>query len=481
MFLMKNFLDKLNKNKKNITCFLTTVLLITFLILISSISCSATQSTLTSLSGEVTGNSDSGNNQILNTNPLNDGKTVSIWDSAQPKDRIFLMESINNFIKINPEISINTRHFRSEEELVDVFSASSLSGAGPEIVLASFDSMKKMAKENILKNLSDEINYNIFHDGLNELSSFDGKHYIIPFSSSDFLVFYYNKDIIKEVPSNFDDVITLSKELLGSKDSKYGFVINASEPDWIIPFIGGYQDWFYEYNSGDINLNSVGMEKTLNFINNIYNTEKILPANRGYDELNSLFKSGKAAMFINSVGAVEEYKEAQINFGISKIPRNTDAAASPTPMISGLGFMVNSNATVKSFETAKKIIDFMVSPDIQTSLALNSSSYPAITGLETDRLSNNDLIYNILLQAKACRGKPQEEDLQLIRDVLRINIESVISGDISPADAKEKMQEDLIKLKSGEIEIKDYSTTTVTTESINNAKKDNSSSTTKNQ
>jgi len=122
----------------------------------------------------------------------------------------------------------------------------------------------------------------------------------------------------------------------------------------------------------------------------------------------------------------------------------------------------------------------MVSPDVQTSWALNTSSYPAIIGLETDKLSSNDLIYNILLQAKVCRGKPQEEDMQLIRDVLRMNIESVLSGDISPADAKEKMQEDLLKLKSGEVELKDYSTTTINAGS-SSTKKDNASSTTNNQ
>ena len=115
----------------------------------------------------------------------------------------------------------------------------------------------------------------------------------------------------------------------------------------------------------------------------------------------------------------------------------------------------------------------MISADVQTSWALNSSSYPAITGLETNMLSNDDLIYNILLQAKVCRGKPPEEELQLIRDVLRINIEGVLAGDISPADAKEKMQEDLIKLKSGEIEVKDYSATTTDTQS-SSTEKDNS-------
>jgi len=340
--------------------------------------------------------------------------------------------------------------------------------------------MKKMAKENILKNLSNEIKYDIFLEGLTELSSFDGNKYIIPFSSSDFLVFYYNKDLITDVPANFDDVIIRSKEFLSSKDPKYGFVINALEPDWVVPFIGGYNEWFYEYGSGDINLSSAAMEKTLNLINNIFNVEKIIPANNGYEELNNLFKSGKAAMFVNGVWAVDEYKEAGLNFGIAKIPRNTISDASPTPMISGLGFMINSNSGVKSFETAKEFINFMISPDVQTGLALNTSSYPAITGLETGSLSGDDLLYNILLQAKICRGKPQEEDMQPIRDVLRINIESVLSGDISPTDAKEKMQEDLLKLKSGEVELKDYSTTTVTTESSGGTNKDNASSTTNN-
>ncbi len=480
MFFMKTFLNNINKNRKHAFCFLAIVLLAALLALSSLVSCTAVKITATSITDESTDSTDSGNSQTQNANPPGDEKTITMWESAQPKDRIYLMECINNFIKINPGTSISTRHFRNEEELVDVFSAASLSGAGPEIVLAGFDAMEKMAKENILKNLSNEIKYDIFLDGLTELSSFGGNKYIIPFSSSDFLVFYYNKDLITEVPANFDDVIAKSKEFLSGKDPKYGFVINALETDWVVPFIGGYNEWFYEYGSGDINLNSAAMEKTLNLINNIFNVEKIIPANNGYEELNNLFKSGKAAMFINGVWAVDEYKEAGLNFGIAKIPRNTISDASPTPMISGLGFMINSNSGVKSFETSKKFINFMVSPDVQTGLALNTTSYPAITGLETGSLSGEDLLYNILLQAKICRGKPQEEDMQPIRDVLRINIESILSGDISPADAKEKMQEDLLKLKSGEVELKDYSATTMATESSVSTNKDNASSTTNN-
>lgn len=471
-------MKKIKLKNKNIYFLLLTVSFLIIILLVGS-SCSKTSNKTTGQTGNNTISPQSESNTDTTLAEAKSKKSISIWDSCQPKERIFLMESINNFTKLNPKLSINTKHFRSEEELVDVFSASSLAGAGPEIVLVGFDSMKKLAQKYIVKDLSDEINYNIFLPGLVELSSFDGKKYIIPFSSSDFLILYYNKDLIKEIPSNFDGVVALSKEYLNSKDQKYGFLFNGAEPDWVVPFIGGYLDWFYEYDSGSINLNSSAMEKTLNFINNVYNIDKILPANIGYEDMNNIFKSGKAAMFINGVWAVNEYKEAGLNFGVAKIPRNTDGVTNPTPMISGLGFMVNNNSSGNSFEIAKKFIEYMVSPDTQTSWTLNTSSYPAIVDLERDKLSNDDIIYNILLQAKICRGKPPEEDLRLIRDVMRLNIESIISGNISPADAKEKMQEDIIKLKSGEIKVEDYSTTTSLSKNQNTSGKGSATTTTK--
>lgn len=464
---------------KNINViFLLAIILILVMALFTGTSCSKIQSSPASKAVNNAGSQITENNTetTANNNLLQSENTISIWDSCQPKERVFLTESINNFLKQNPAYTIDTRHFRNEEELVDVFSASSLAGDGPEIILVGFDSMKKLAQNSIVKDLSNEVNYNIFLPGLVELSSFDNKKYIIPFSSSDFLIFYYNKNLIKKIPGNFDDVISISKELLSAKDQKYGFLLNASEPDWDVPFIGGYLDWFYEYDSGAINLNSAAMEKTLNFINNIYNVDKIVPHNMNYEDMNNLFKSGKAAMFINGVWSVDEYKEAGLNFGVLKIPRNTDGITNPTPMISGLGFMVNNNSSRKSFEIVKKFINYMISPDIQTGWTLNTSSFPAITGLETDKLSNDDILYNILLQAKICRGEPPEEDLRLIRDVLKLNIDNLISGNITAADAKEKMQEDIIKLKSGKIKVEDYSSTTST---VNQKNTGNESTTTK--
>jgi maltose-binding protein MalE len=390
-------------------------------------------------------------------------RSISVWDSCEPKGRIFLMDNIENFLKENENIDISMKHFRSEEELVDVFTAASLAGAGPEIVLLSFDSMKKLAAENVLREIGDEFDYSKFLAGLNDLTSFEDKKYIVPFSSSDFLILYFNKSAIQEIPTTFDNIIEYSKEKINSKDKHktgYGFLLNASEPDWVIPFVGGYLDWIYNYDTGMINLNTNSMKNTLNFLDTLYNKEKIMPFEIGYENINEAFKSGEVDMIINGTWAINEYKEAGINFGVAKIPKVSDAITNPTPMISGLGFVVNVTCSNENFEVVKNFINYMISTDVQESLIYNTYSFPSILGLEKSELLNDDNIYNSLLQAKVCRGKPAEEDLRIIRDVIRTNLESFISGSLTVDDAVNKMQEEAIKLKSGEVKIEGDTSTT---------------------
>lgn len=420
----------------------------------------ATEKSQTSIVSESLPPEETGNT-VANEEAEAGRESINIWDSCEPKERIFLIDSIENFLKENENIDISIKHFRSEEELVDVFTAASLAGAGPEIVLLSFDSMKKLATENVLREIGDEFDYSKFLTGLNDLTNFEDKKYIVPFSSSDFLILYFNKSAIQEIPTTFDDIIEYSKDKMDSKnDNGYGFLLNASEPDWVIPFVGGYLDWIYNYDTGMINLNTNSMKNTLNFLDTLYNKEKIMPFEIGYENINEAFKSGAADMIINGTWAINEYKEAGINFGVAKIPKVSDAITNPTPMISGLGFVVNVTCSNENFEVVKKFINYMISTDVQKSLIYNTYSFPSVVGLEKSELLDDDNIYNLLIQAKVCRGKPAEEDLRIIRDVIRTNLESFLSGSLTVDDAVNKMQEEAIKLKSGEVKIEEETSTT---------------------
>jgi len=69
---------------------------------------------------------------------------IDIWDSCGAGERIAMLDSIEGFLVMNPSVEINTRHFRSQEELEDQFEAASLAGSGPEMILVDMDLLQKI-------------------------------------------------------------------------------------------------------------------------------------------------------------------------------------------------------------------------------------------------------------------------------------------------------------------------------------------------
>jgi len=381
---------------------------------------------------------------------------ITLWDCLDPKERFALIESVDNFIVENDHIDIETRHFRNQEELEDQFEAASLAGAGPELLLLDFDGVQRLVPGNVIKEIADEADYSLFLEGLVEISEYNNRNYIIPFRSFDFLALFYNKDLIDKLPMDFEEVIEYCKEVNNFREWTYGFLLNASEPDWIIPFIGGYADWIVDYSSNSLTLDTKATEKTMEFLTNIYNEEKILPYDIEYEEINELFKSGNAHMIINNIRSIKEYQEAELNIGVAKIPRVWQGDKYPTPLISGLGFMININCYGSELEAVNEFIQYMLTEKVQIDWTSNTDTFPVLKNIDRDEvIKNNDIVYDAFQQAKVCRGKPHEELIRIIRDAIRDNVKNVISGDILPGDAALKIQEDALRLRSGNVPVEE--------------------------
>ncbi|MCL5070409.1 MAG: extracellular solute-binding protein [Actinobacteria bacterium] len=381
---------------------------------------------------------------------------INIWDSVNPKERIALMDSIEEFMSLNSTIKINSRHFRSDEELLDQFEAASLAGSGPEILLSRLEAAQKLAASSVIKPIENEIDYTTIIAGLNEISSFNGKKYVIPFRAMDFLMLFYNKDLVSKVPDDFASLIQYCKEVNKPKENIYGFLLNSKEPDWIIPFIGGYEDWIIDYDTNSITLNSEATVKTLEFLVKIFNEDKIQPFNIEYEEINNSFKNGNTHMIINGSWAIDEYREAKLNFGVAKIPVVWEGFKSPTPMIDGIGFMLNINYYGDKLEAAQKLIAYLMSEDVQASWNLSTQTFSVLkNAADSSQAKDNPILQAAMEQESICRGKPNEEIIRVIRDAIRINFENVIMGNITPQDAVLKMQEDAIKLKSGNLKVEE--------------------------
>jgi arabinogalactan oligomer/maltooligosaccharide transport system substrate-binding protein len=381
---------------------------------------------------------------------------INIWENIEPKEQIALIDSIEAFMEQNPGIIINSTHMRSDEELLDQFIATSLAGAGPEIVIANIESGKVLAEANVLKEISGDLYYVEIFEGLREIATYEGTEYVLPFRSFNLLLLYYNKDLISETPSGFDELISYCKEVNNPDEDIWGFLLNSREPDWIIPFVGGYQGWIFDYASNAMTLDTPAMQNTLDFLLLLYNEEQIMPYDIDYADINSAFIEGRAHMVINGNWAAKEYQDAGIDFGVSEIPIPVLGFKNPTPMVNGTGFMFNVNTFGKELEASQKFVDYLMSYDMQEEWTRKTQTLPVLSGIEqVPGVSEDQLFYNMVQQLNISRGVPPEEYIRVIRDAIRLNLENVILGNTSSEDAVVKMQEDAIKLKTGSLEVQD--------------------------
>jgi maltose-binding protein MalE len=375
---------------------------------------------------------------------------INVWDDLNPKEQIELMNDLEQFSKENQGIIVKSRHLRSEEELIDQFKAASLAGAGPEILIARIEASSKLAEASVLKPLTDEKYYSDILSGLLEISRYEDKRFVIPFRAYDFLMLFYNKDLVQKAPVTFSDLLAYCQEVNNPEEETFGFLLNAKEADWIIPFIGGYQDWVYDYDSGAISLDSEAMLQTLKFLEKIYKEDKLLPYDYEYEDINNAFLTGKAHMIINGSWAVSEYTDAGLNFGIAKIPVVWEGYRNPTPMIDGFGFMVNINCYGESLDAANRLISYFMSAGIQEKWNSGTQTVSVLKSIDKLLKAKNDQNFiNQFDQAVICRGKPPEDILRFIRDAIMINTENVLNGNITAEEAIIKMQEDALSLKSG--------------------------------
>jgi ABC-type glycerol-3-phosphate transport system substrate-binding protein len=383
--------------------------------------------------------------------------TLKLWDCLEPGERMALTGSRSRFMSEHGDIDIETRHFRSQEELQDQFEAASLAGAGPQLLLLDFEGVHRLAGSNVVREIVDEVDYTRVLNGLEEIAKYEGKSYIVPFRAYDFLALFFNRDIIGDAPDDFEGVFSYIQELEQSGEEEiYGFLLNESEGDWIIPFIGGYRGWIIDYDSNSLTLDSQAMQKTLQFLDYAYNQERLLQDGMEYGEINGLFKSGRAHMIIDQYRTAGEYIDSGINLGIAKIPRAWEGTGYPTPLISGLGFMININTYGEQLDAAKEFIDFMLGEETQQEWNKNTLTIPAVTGVGQEEFTaGQPLMENAFEQAKICRGKPDNRLIMVIRNAITDNVRSLLAGDITPEDAALKIQEDAIRLRSGAVPVEE--------------------------
>lgn len=215
-------------------------------------------------------------------------------------------------------------------------------GEGPDIIIGAHDWMGELVANGLVEpiNLGDKKDQ-FMETGLDAFT-WGEDLYGMPYAI-EAVGLFYNKDIVEEPPTTFEEFAQMVKDLRDEEAEKYGFVMPQPDPYHTFPFFSGFGGYvFGEDEDGvldpmDIGLNNEGSIRALEELVELY--DGYIPY-IDYETMMSIFTSGDAGMMLTGPWAASDIKEAGIDYGFTRLP--TMDGNDPRPFVGVQGFMVSS-------------------------------------------------------------------------------------------------------------------------------------------
>jgi len=221
----------------------------------------------------------------------------------------------------------------------DQFLVAAPAGEGPDIIVLAHDQLPALTESGLVAELDLGAKAAEFDPESLKAFSYEGKLYGMPYAREN-LGFFYNADLVEEVPDTWQGVYDLSRTLIDEGKIQFGIVLAGTSYDaypWMTSQ-GGYVfgvDENGDYNPNDVGVGSEGMikfgEMALQWKN-----DGILSDNLDNTTAKSMFLNGDVAFFMNGPWEINNLKESGLNFGITKFPDGG------YPFLGVQGFAVNS-------------------------------------------------------------------------------------------------------------------------------------------
>ena len=209
------------------------------------------------------------------------------------------------------------------EGATDKFQAAAAAGQGPDIFCWPHDRTGEWARSGLLvpihppKRVRDEIDESAW-----KAFTYKGKVWGYPLSI-EAVGLVVNRDLVKTVPTTFDEVIALDKELM--KQGKKALLWDYNKSFFTWPLLAGAGgEVFGRSASGELDpsvvgVNSPGAVAGANMLSKLIEGNT-MPRGARYAEMEAGFARGEIAMMITGPWAWDNARKAKINFTVAPIP-----------------------------------------------------------------------------------------------------------------------------------------------------------------
>ena len=220
------------------------------------------------------------------------------------------------------------------------------------------------------------------YDWAKQRATYGGKTYGVP-SQVEQLIVYYNKDLVSEVPKTLDDLRAMAEDLKGQNKIPFGFGDSEQWPAGHLYSIGisnllgreGLDNILYGEGRWDTPEVEDAIELFFrDFVENGYYPEGVNAIT--YEDANTLFYAGKAAMNMTGTWLVSEIVETVQDFEVGFFPfPSIDGSGISPPAGVGAGSFIAADA--KNPEGGIALMDFYQQEDTARTVMETTKTIPA--------------------------------------------------------------------------------------------------------
>jgi len=347
---------------------------------------------------------------------------------------------IEEFMKANPNITIELVKKTNVEVLREDYLTASLAGAAPDILWTVSDHAGPFVAADIVEAVDNLFDLNMYVESAMDAVKLEGKYWGIPISNGNQLMLLYNKKLIAEAPKDTDELFAVGKKL--TTGGNYALVWNQTEPFWLVPWLGGFKGKVFAEDGVTPTLNTPEMVATLKFLHDMKFDAKIVPPECDYDGADTLFKEGKAAMIINGDWSISGYVSALgDDLGVARIPKVSATGEWPKPYTSGVYFMLTKGISGDKLKAAQDFIGFVSSKEKQLEMVKLLNRLPAVKeALEDPLITENPILKGSADQMVVGTPMPTVLEMRCNWDSMKPEMLAVLADTKSPEDAAKSMQ-----------------------------------------
>ncbi|MBU1291388.1 extracellular solute-binding protein, partial [bacterium] len=347
---------------------------------------------------------------------------------------------IEEFMKANPNITIELVKKTNVEVLREDFLTASLAGAAPDILWTVSDHAGPFVAADIVEAVDNLFDLNMYVESAMDAVKLEGKYWGIPISNGNQLMLLYNKKLIAEAPKDTDELFAVGKKL--TTGGNYALVWNQTEPFWLVPWLGGFKGKVFAEDGVTPTLNTPEMIATLKFLHDMKFDAKIVPPECDYDAADTLFKEGKAAMIINGDWSISGYVSVLgDDLGVARIPKVSATGEWPKPYTSGVYFMLTKGISGDKLKAAQDFIGFVSSKEKQLEGVKLLNRLPAVKeALEDPLITENPILKGSADQMVVGTPMPTVLEMRCNWDSMKPEMLAVLADTKSPEDAAKLMQ-----------------------------------------